>query len=259
MAGWFGINSIVLRDWASVAAHWTKDVSDSNVAAGQEVEGPVLAAVGRLKLVPQAELPLVLQLQPYDGLTQGTSVLADHTERGTCGEEVRTGVLVLKGPVAPFYSVWICFIRCYTIRPHAPQLQPFGHWPRVSVVDAMGWVWFGLSLPFVCVCVGRSTPMVSPPCRRHEANYDVIVAFKPERSFTGNSFRWVKREQKREMLLFLFPGGVSVDRTGTECVVCIQRWSWEATPNLPALIRSEQRTNRENDWYYIHIRAEIVL
>lgn len=57
----------------------------SNMAAGQEVEGPILAAVGRLKLVPQTKLPLVLQLQPDDGLTQGTSVLADHTEGGAWG------------------------------------------------------------------------------------------------------------------------------------------------------------------------------
>lgn len=56
------------------------------MAAGQKVEGAVLAAVGCLKLVPQAELPLVLQLQSDDGLTQGTSVLADHTESGTCGQ-----------------------------------------------------------------------------------------------------------------------------------------------------------------------------
>ena len=55
------------------------------MAASQKVEGPVLTAVGRLKLVTQAELPLVLQLQSDDGLTQGTSVLADHTESGACG------------------------------------------------------------------------------------------------------------------------------------------------------------------------------
>lgn len=55
------------------------------MASGEEVEGPVLAAVGRLELVPQAELPLVLQLQPDDGLPQGAPVLADHTQRGTWG------------------------------------------------------------------------------------------------------------------------------------------------------------------------------
>lgn len=55
------------------------------MAAGQKEERPVLAAVGRLELVPQAELPLVLQLQPDDGLTQGASVLADHAQGGTCG------------------------------------------------------------------------------------------------------------------------------------------------------------------------------
>lgn len=41
----------------------------SDVTAGEEVERPVLAAVGCLKLIPQTELPLVLQLQPGDGLT----------------------------------------------------------------------------------------------------------------------------------------------------------------------------------------------
>ena len=59
----------------------------SNMAASQKVEGPILGAVGCLKLIPQAELPLILQLQSNDGLTQGTSVLADHTERGTCGHD----------------------------------------------------------------------------------------------------------------------------------------------------------------------------
>lgn len=54
------------------------------MAAGQKVEGPILVAVGRLKLVPQAELPFVLQLQSGDCLTQGTAVLTDHTEGGTC-------------------------------------------------------------------------------------------------------------------------------------------------------------------------------
>lgn len=58
------------------------------MAAGQKVEGPVLAAVGCLKLVPQAELPLVLQLQSDDGLAQGISVLADHTESGACGKKM---------------------------------------------------------------------------------------------------------------------------------------------------------------------------
>lgn len=56
------------------------------MAAGQKVERPILAAVGRLKLVPQAELPFVLQLQSGDGLTQGTAVLTDHTEGGTFEE-----------------------------------------------------------------------------------------------------------------------------------------------------------------------------
>lgn len=67
IAGWFGIEPILISDCVSAVAHWA--VSDSNVAAGQKVEGPVLAAVGCLKLIPQAELPLVLQLQSDDGLT----------------------------------------------------------------------------------------------------------------------------------------------------------------------------------------------
>lgn len=63
---------------------WAPVIS-SNMAAGQKVEGAILAAIGSLKFVPQPELPLVLQLQSDDGLTEGASVLADHTERGTCG------------------------------------------------------------------------------------------------------------------------------------------------------------------------------
>lgn len=59
----------------------------SNVAAGQKVERPVLAAVGCLKLVPQTELPLVLQLQSGDGLPQRTPILADHAEGGACGKK----------------------------------------------------------------------------------------------------------------------------------------------------------------------------
>lgn len=70
------------------AEQWTpRDASGSNVSASQKVEGPALTAVGCLKLVPQAELPLVLQLQSDDGLTQGTSVLADHAESGACGRD----------------------------------------------------------------------------------------------------------------------------------------------------------------------------
>lgn len=56
------------------------------MAASQKVEWSVLAAVSRLKLIPQAELPLILQLQPGDGLTEGTSVLADNAESGTFKE-----------------------------------------------------------------------------------------------------------------------------------------------------------------------------
>lgn len=68
----------------------------SNVSTGQKVEGSILAAVGRLKFVPKAELPLVLQLQSDDGLTQGTSVLTNHAEGGACVGRagVRTGANV---------------------------------------------------------------------------------------------------------------------------------------------------------------------
>lgn len=64
-----------------------REIPGSNVAASQKVERPVFAAVGCLELVTQAELPLVLQFQPGDGLTQRTSVLADHTQSGSCGHE----------------------------------------------------------------------------------------------------------------------------------------------------------------------------
>lgn len=69
ITGWFGISSILMSDCVSAVTCWPAYVSDLNVAAGQKVEGPVLAAVGRLKLIPQTELPLVLQLQPDNGLT----------------------------------------------------------------------------------------------------------------------------------------------------------------------------------------------
>lgn len=69
ITGWLGISSILMSDCVSAVAHRPAYVSDSNVAASQKVEGPVLAAVGCLKLVPQTELPLVLQFQPDDGLT----------------------------------------------------------------------------------------------------------------------------------------------------------------------------------------------
>lgn len=54
------------------------------MAASQKVEGPILTAVGCLKLVPQPELPLILQFQSDNGLSKRTPVLADHTESGTC-------------------------------------------------------------------------------------------------------------------------------------------------------------------------------
>lgn len=68
IAGWFGIQSTLISDCVSAIAHWPKDVLRSNVAASQKVEGPVLTAVGCLKLIPQAELPLILQLQSGNGL-----------------------------------------------------------------------------------------------------------------------------------------------------------------------------------------------
>ena len=80
---WLGIKSTLVSDCASDPSIFT----GSNMAAGQEVERPVLAAVGCLKLVAQPELPLVLQLEPDDGLTQGIPVLTDHTEGGTCGRK----------------------------------------------------------------------------------------------------------------------------------------------------------------------------
>lgn len=54
------------------------------MAACEEVEGAVLAAVGRLKLITQTKLPLVLQLQTHNSLTQRAAVLTDHTQRGAC-------------------------------------------------------------------------------------------------------------------------------------------------------------------------------
>ncbi|KAG7229256.1 hypothetical protein INR49_012913, partial [Caranx melampygus] len=83
ISGWFGIRST--PHFVIVPLQQSSSDSGSYVAPGQKVEGPVLGAVGRLKLVAQPELPLVLQLQSDDGLTQGAPVLADHTEGGTCG------------------------------------------------------------------------------------------------------------------------------------------------------------------------------
>lgn len=85
ITGWFSIKSTLISDFLSAAEQWTPAVTGSNMAASQKVEGPILTAVGSLKLVPQPKLPLVLQLQPHDSLTEGASVLADHTEGGTCG------------------------------------------------------------------------------------------------------------------------------------------------------------------------------
>ncbi len=55
-----------------------------DMASGEEVEGTVLAAVGRLKLIPQTKLPLILQLQTHNSLTQRAPVLTDHAQRGAC-------------------------------------------------------------------------------------------------------------------------------------------------------------------------------
>lgn len=55
-----------------------------DMAACEEVEGTVLAAVGRLKLISQTKLPLILQLQTHNSLTQRAPVLTDHTQRGAC-------------------------------------------------------------------------------------------------------------------------------------------------------------------------------
>lgn len=76
--------SLPTCDCASADA---RSAAGSDVTAREEVERLVLAAVGCLELIPQAELPLVLQLQPGDGLTQGAPVLADHAESGACGKE----------------------------------------------------------------------------------------------------------------------------------------------------------------------------
>ena len=87
-AGWFA-NQICPLFLIALSAEAHREAAGSDVAAGQKVERPVLAAVGRLKLVPQAELPLVLQLEADDGLTQGAPVLADDAESGACGHEQR--------------------------------------------------------------------------------------------------------------------------------------------------------------------------
>ncbi|KAG9329217.1 hypothetical protein JZ751_024059 [Albula glossodonta] len=55
----------------------------SDVAASQEIEGLVLTAVSRLELIPEAELPFILQLQSHDGLAQGAAVLGDNAQSGT--------------------------------------------------------------------------------------------------------------------------------------------------------------------------------
>lgn len=53
------------------------------MTSGEKVERLVVAAVGGLELVPEAELPLVLQLQADNRLAQGASVLADDTQGST--------------------------------------------------------------------------------------------------------------------------------------------------------------------------------
>lgn len=69
------------------------------MAACEEVEGTVLAAVGRLKLISQTKLPLILQLQTHNSLTQGAPVLTDHTQRGACKmSETNNDLKLLIGP-----------------------------------------------------------------------------------------------------------------------------------------------------------------
>lgn len=53
------------------------------MAASKKIERSVITAVGSLELIPQTELPLVLQLQANDGLSQRAPVLAYDTQRGT--------------------------------------------------------------------------------------------------------------------------------------------------------------------------------
>ena len=115
IAGSFGIKYFLLFYRVSAAEQWIH-VSGSNMAASQKVEGPVLTAVGGLKLVPQAELPLVLQLQSDDGLTQGAPVLADHAESGACGHEQDFKEIVpeCKSPVINPYTLACCL--CYLPR-----------------------------------------------------------------------------------------------------------------------------------------------
>lgn len=57
------------------------------MTSGEKVERLVVAAVGGLELVPEAELPLVLQLQADNYLAQGASVLADDTQGSTFRRE----------------------------------------------------------------------------------------------------------------------------------------------------------------------------
>jgi len=53
------------------------------MASGKKIERFVVTAVSSLELIPKAELPLVLQLQADDGLSQRAPVLAYDTQRGT--------------------------------------------------------------------------------------------------------------------------------------------------------------------------------
>lgn len=57
------------------------------MTSSEKVEWLVIAAVGGLELVPEAELPLVLQLQADNCLAQGASVLADDTQGSTFRRE----------------------------------------------------------------------------------------------------------------------------------------------------------------------------
>lgn len=53
------------------------------MASGKKIERFVVTAVSSLELIPKAELPLVLQLQADNGLSQRAPVLAYDTQRGT--------------------------------------------------------------------------------------------------------------------------------------------------------------------------------
>lgn len=68
----------------SVLCHSGNGVSfQLNMSSSQEEKWSVLFGIGSLELVPQTELPLVLQLQADDGLAERIAILANHTQGGT--------------------------------------------------------------------------------------------------------------------------------------------------------------------------------